>query len=164
MLVRGIRAAYKIAHTEPMSTSVTDVSSTHPELDHHFSRLSDAELADVVRDRVETLYHPMGTCAMGPGGVVDSNLRVHGAQGLRVCDASVFPKLVSGHPVGDGSSECSYVKADQDLDRRGYCDSREAGGCYQGSVRMNWRYIFVESRSLEVASNLPVLSIDSVSL
>lgn len=100
VLVRGIRAAFKIAHTEPMSTSVTDVSSTHPALDHHFSRLSDAELADVVRDRVETLYHPMGTCAMGPGGVVDSTLRVHGAQGLRVCDASVFPKLVSGHPTG----------------------------------------------------------------
>jgi choline dehydrogenase len=100
VLVRGVRAAFKIAHTEPMSTSVTDVHSTHPGLDHHFSRLSDAELADVVRDRVETLYHPMGTCAMGPGGVVDSNLRVHGTQGLRVCDASVFPKLLSGHPAG----------------------------------------------------------------
>ncbi|KAG2127230.1 hypothetical protein DEU56DRAFT_820837, partial [Suillus clintonianus] len=100
VLVRGIRAAFKIAHTEPMPTSVTDVHSTHPELDHHFSRLSDEELADIVRDRVESLYHPVGTCAMGPGGVVDSNLRVNGTQGLRVCDASVFPKLVSGHPTG----------------------------------------------------------------
>lgn len=95
-----MRVAFKIAHTEPMSTSVTDVNSTHPALDHHFSHLSDAELAEVVRDRVETLYHPMGTCAMGPGGVVDSNLRVNGTQGLRVCDASVFPKLISGHPTG----------------------------------------------------------------
>ncbi|KAG1851476.1 hypothetical protein DFJ58DRAFT_886414 [Suillus subalutaceus] len=100
VLVRGVRAAFRIAHTEPMSTSVTDVHSTHPELDHHISRLSDAELVDVVRDRVETLYHPVGTCAMGPGGVVDSNLRVHGTQGLRVCDASIFPKLLSGHPTG----------------------------------------------------------------
>ncbi|KAG1738217.1 hypothetical protein EDB19DRAFT_1895689 [Suillus lakei] len=100
VLVRGLRAAFKIAHTEPMSTSVTDVHSTHPELDHNLSDLSDAELADIVRDRVETLYHPIGTCAMGPGGVVDSNLRVNGTQGLRVCDASVFPKLVSGHPTG----------------------------------------------------------------
>ncbi|KAG2122357.1 hypothetical protein DEU56DRAFT_832517 [Suillus clintonianus] len=100
VLVRGIRAAFKIAHTEPMPTSVTDVHSTHPGLDHDFSRLSDGELADIVRDRVETLYHPVGTCAMGPGGVVDSNLRVNGTQGLRVCDASVFPKLVSGHPTG----------------------------------------------------------------
>ncbi|KAG1804935.1 uncharacterized protein HD556DRAFT_492199 [Suillus plorans] len=100
VLVRGIRAALKIAHTAPM-TSVTDVNATHyPELDHHISSLSDAELADIVRDRVETLYHPVGTCSMGAGGVVDSELRVKGTQGLRVCDASVFPKLVSGHPTG----------------------------------------------------------------
>ncbi|KAG1750886.1 hypothetical protein EDB19DRAFT_1893384 [Suillus lakei] len=100
VLVRGLRAALKIAHTAPM-TSVTDVhAARHPELDHHFSSLSDAELADVVRDRVETVYHPVGTCSMGPGGVVDSELRVKGTQGLRVCDASVFPKLVSGHPAG----------------------------------------------------------------
>lgn len=86
-------------------TSVTDVDAIHhPELDHHISSLSDAELADIVRDRVETLYHPVGTCSMGAGGVVDSELRVKGAQGLRVCDASIFPKLVSGHPVC-GSSE-----------------------------------------------------------
>ena len=104
VLVRGVRAAFKIAHTAPM-TSVTDVQSKHPLLDHHFSRLSDAELADMVRDRVETVYHPIGTCSMGPGGVVESDLRVKGTQGLRVCDASVFPKLVSGHPVGCGSSE-----------------------------------------------------------
>jgi len=126
-----------------MSTSVTDVHSTHPGLDHHFSRLSDAELADVVRDRVETLYHPIGTCAMGPGGVVDSNLRVHGTQGLRVCDASVFPKLLSGHPVSDGISQCSYVKADKDPGWRCYRDSGEVGGYYQGSIRMIWTYIFV---------------------
>lgn len=107
MFVRGLRAAIRIAHTAPMN-SVTDVDNTHPQLDHHFSLLSDAQLADIVRDRVETLYHPVGTCSMGPEGVVDSNLRVKGIQGLRVCDASVFPKLVSGHTVGCGSSErCS---------------------------------------------------------
>ncbi|KAG0700616.1 hypothetical protein DFH29DRAFT_990370 [Suillus ampliporus] len=99
VLVRGVRAALKIAHTAPM-TSVTDVHASDPQLDHHFSRLSDAELAEVVRDRVETVYHPIGTCSMGPDGVVDSDLRVNGTQGLRVCDASVFPKLVSGHPTG----------------------------------------------------------------
>ncbi|OJA08249.1 hypothetical protein AZE42_02073 [Rhizopogon vesiculosus] len=98
-LVRGVRAAFKIAHTAPM-TSITDVQNAHPLLDHHFSRLSDAELADIIRDRVETDYHPMSTCSMGPGGVVDSDLRVKGTQGLRVCDASVFPTLVSGHPTG----------------------------------------------------------------
>ena len=50
----------------------------------------------------ETLYHPMCTCKIGPkddGGVVDSSLKVYGVSNLRVCDASVFPDAVSGHPV-----------------------------------------------------------------
>ncbi|KIK99600.1 GMC oxidoreductase [Paxillus rubicundulus Ve08.2h10] len=100
VLVRGIRGAFKIAHTYPLST-VTDICSTHSLLDHHFEQLSDQELGEIVRDRVETLYHPFGTCTMGkaenPAAVLDSQMRVRGAVGLRVCDASVFPKLVSGH-------------------------------------------------------------------
>ncbi|KAH0833084.1 hypothetical protein J3R83DRAFT_12076 [Lanmaoa asiatica] len=99
-LIRGVRGAYKIAHTAPL-TNITDVGSTHPLLDHHFDRLSDKELGEIIRNRVETLYHPFGTCTMGkvdnPAAVLDTQLRVRGALGLRVCDASVFPKLVSGH-------------------------------------------------------------------
>jgi len=46
-----------------------------------------------------TLYHPVGTCKMGedPRAVVDSRLRVHGIQGLRVIDASVMPTLTTGN-------------------------------------------------------------------
>ncbi|KAG8213261.1 hypothetical protein J3R82DRAFT_11733 [Butyriboletus roseoflavus] len=99
-LIRGVRGAYKIAHTAPL-TDITEVGSTHPLLDHHFDRLSDDELGEVIRNRAETLYHPFGTCAMGKAGnlaaVLDPQLRVRGALGLRVCDASVYPKLVSGH-------------------------------------------------------------------
>jgi choline dehydrogenase len=59
-------------------------------------------LTAFVRERVDTLYHPASTCRMAPleeGGVVDAKLKVYGVDGLRVCDASVFPWLVSGHPV-----------------------------------------------------------------
>ncbi len=60
---------------------------------------SDEELAAYVRQRGETLYHPVGTCKMGtdPMAVVDGRLRVHGVQGLRVIDASVMPTITSGN-------------------------------------------------------------------
>jgi choline dehydrogenase len=62
--------------------------------------MTDAELLDDFRMRADTVYHPTSTCMMGPEptiSVVDARLRVHGVQGLRVVDASVFPNLTSGN-------------------------------------------------------------------
>lgn len=61
--------------------------------------LDDAALADFVRAKAETVYHPVGTCRMGTdtGAVVDPQLRVHGVDGLRVIDASVMPSLIGGN-------------------------------------------------------------------
>ena len=60
---------------------------------------TDAEIEQFVRGRADTIYHPVGSCRMGPGAddVVDHELRVHGLQGLRVVDASVMPNIVSGN-------------------------------------------------------------------
>ncbi len=61
---------------------------------------SDAELLADARRRASTVFHPVSTCRMGPApvvNVVDPALRVHGLQGLRVIDASVFPVLTSGN-------------------------------------------------------------------
>jgi choline dehydrogenase len=60
---------------------------------------SDEDLARFVRERMETLYHPVGTCRMGGDhlGVVDARLRVRGTEGLRVADASVMPTLAGGN-------------------------------------------------------------------
>ena len=45
-----------------------------------------------------TIYHHVGTCAMGPNGVVDERLRARaGLQGLRVADASIMPEIVGGN-------------------------------------------------------------------
>ncbi|HEY8682411.1 MAG TPA: choline dehydrogenase, partial [Rhodanobacter sp.] len=60
---------------------------------------SDAEYADFIRRKAETIYHPVGTCRMGRDdrAVVDSELRVRGVHGLRVVDASVMPSLPTGN-------------------------------------------------------------------
>jgi choline dehydrogenase-like flavoprotein len=57
------------------------------------------EQEDFIRRKAETVYHPVGTCKMGtdPLAVVDSNLKVHGIEGLRVVDASIMPELISGN-------------------------------------------------------------------
>ena len=63
----------------------------------------DAALERFVRDTAATIYHPVGTCRMGPEphapqpAVVDAQLKVHGIDGLRVVDASVMPRIVSGN-------------------------------------------------------------------
>ncbi|GAA6010392.1 hypothetical protein JCM11491_006301 [Sporobolomyces phaffii] len=62
-----------------------------------FLEAGDSELIAHIRQQAETIYHPMSTCAIGR--VVDDKLQVNGITGLRVCDASVFPESVSGHPV-----------------------------------------------------------------
>ncbi|MDT7836616.1 GMC family oxidoreductase [Aquabacterium sp. OR-4] len=62
---------------------------------------TEAQIADFIRRYADTIYHPVGTCRMGPdaaaGAVVDAQLRVHGIAGLRVVDASVMPRIVGGN-------------------------------------------------------------------
>jgi len=60
---------------------------------------SDAEIAEFLRNELETLYHPVGTCKMGVDGlaVVDAQLRVRGIEGLRVVDASIMPRVPAGN-------------------------------------------------------------------
>ncbi|MFC7400549.1 GMC family oxidoreductase [Chelatococcus sp. GCM10030263] len=60
---------------------------------------SRAELAAFARQAARTAYHPVGTCRMGtgPDAVVDTQLRVHSIDGLRVCDSSIMPRLISSN-------------------------------------------------------------------
>ncbi|MBF7729399.1 GMC family oxidoreductase [Pseudomonas sp. N040] len=60
---------------------------------------SDEQIRQVLRERSDSVYHPIGTCKMGsdPLAVVDAELRVHGLQGLRVVDASIMPSLIGGN-------------------------------------------------------------------
>lgn len=101
-LVRGLRLLDRIAHTEPLASRLDPAGDNHPELHHLLSNKTDEELAKLVRENVQTLYHPACTARMAPledGGVVDAFLHVHGIPNLRIVDASVFPTIVSGHTV-----------------------------------------------------------------
>lgn len=71
------------------------------ELPESAAAQTDAQIEAYVRNHADTIYHPVGTCRMGPAedehSVVDARLRVHGVQGLRVIDASIFPSIPSGN-------------------------------------------------------------------
>jgi choline dehydrogenase len=61
---------------------------------------SDDEILKFIRGNAHTAYHPIGTCRMGPAGprtVVGERLKVHGLEGLRIADASIFPTMPSGN-------------------------------------------------------------------
>jgi len=66
----------------------------------HFAHVDDDDaIRQVIRERADTIYHPVGTCRMGSDhrAVVDTELRVRGVERLRVVDASVMPTLISGN-------------------------------------------------------------------
>ncbi len=91
---RGIALLRRIAAASPLSDVVTGQLVPGAEV------RSDADWLDDFRARADTVYHPTSTCMMGPDprtAVVDARLRVHGLQGLRVIDASVFPTVTSGN-------------------------------------------------------------------
>jgi choline dehydrogenase-like flavoprotein len=60
---------------------------------------TDQDIEQFIRNYGDTIYHPVGTCRMGSGAmdVVDSQLKVHGIAGLRVVDASIMPRIISGN-------------------------------------------------------------------
>jgi len=85
------------------SQKIAAQPSLAPWIDHEMAPgpglESDEDLLAFARMSGSTIYHPVGTCQMGRGpmAVVDPQLRVHGIEGLRVVDASVMPRLVSGN-------------------------------------------------------------------
>ena len=60
---------------------------------------TDDDIRAILRERSDTVYHPVGTCKMGVDdmAVVDPQLKVHGVEGLRVVDASIMPTLIGGN-------------------------------------------------------------------
>ena len=96
-LVRGVQRSLEIcegAALKPYRSAMLYAMDRH----------DPASIEREIRRSADTEYHPVGTCRMGPASdasaVVDAQLRVHGMQALRVIDASIMPKLVSGNTTG----------------------------------------------------------------
>jgi len=99
-LVAAVGMAREFAAARPLSRQLRSELAPGPDV------RTDAELREWIRGNLSTLYHPVGTCAMGGDSrlaaskltsVVDTELRVRGVAGLRVVDASVMPTVPRGN-------------------------------------------------------------------
>jgi choline dehydrogenase len=92
-MLAGVKVAQEIAASAPVAKFVSRARLPGPDA------RSDDDLREAVRTGTETLYHPVGSCAMGSGeeAVVDPQLRVRGIEALRVVDASVMPAVPRGN-------------------------------------------------------------------
>ncbi|AWB58347.1 choline dehydrogenase [Colwellia sp. Arc7-D] len=92
-MIKGVRIAKKILSTPPLSS--THVNFIFPDENCN----SEQEIHQFLKEKCNTIYHPVGTCKMGQDelSVVDEQLKVHGIKQLRVVDASIMPTLISGN-------------------------------------------------------------------
>jgi choline dehydrogenase len=93
LLIEGMKVAWRVMRSPALAAHAGE-----PMIPDREPR-TDEELAAFIRQRAETLYHPVGTCRMGTDemAVVDPALRVRGLEALRVVDASVMPGIIRGH-------------------------------------------------------------------
>jgi choline dehydrogenase len=108
ILLRGARLCLRIGRAKAMESMLnlkshsTDKTTAFWPGDADPDKLTDEELLEFIRSHAQTLYHPVGTAKIGldeKDSVVAPDLKVHGVQGLRIVDASIFPSQISGHPT-----------------------------------------------------------------
>ncbi|BAW24040.1 GMC family oxidoreductase [Pseudomonas putida] len=92
-LVEGFHMIRRLVATEPFARHLQGELVPGPNVN------SRSEIESWIRANLGTVYHPVGTCKMGHDhmAVVDDQLRVHGIEGLRVADASIMPRLITGN-------------------------------------------------------------------
>ncbi|WPX16567.1 GMC oxidoreductase [Pseudomonas sp. 10S4] len=111
-LIKGYRVIEKI-----MATPAFKALSPRDVIDAPMN--TDAEIEQVLRNRSDTLYHPVGTCKMGADAmaVVDARLKVHGLEGLRVVDASIMPTIIgcstTAATVMIGEKAAEFIRQDR---------------------------------------------------
>lgn len=93
-LVRGVKLARQIMRAPSLRELISEELLLDAVEDDQ-----DAKLEAYVRRMAKTVYHPVGTCRMGSDtdAVVNPQLQVNGVEGLRICDASIMPNIISGN-------------------------------------------------------------------
>lgn len=93
-MVEAVKLGLKFFNTQNMREIIKDVIAPHPDI-----HMDDSALAEFVKDNSLTVFHPVGSCAMGGSddSVLDEYLRVRGVKNLRVVDSASFPSIVSGN-------------------------------------------------------------------
>lgn len=101
VMIEGVRFAQALMNTEVMKAKEATQRKIFIEGCESLEFDSTSYWECLLRHIATTVYHPVGTCKMGPisdpGAVVDPELRVHGVKGIRVADASIMPNVVSGN-------------------------------------------------------------------
>ncbi|KAJ6498124.1 alcohol oxidase [Mycena vitilis] len=118
VIFRGMKMLARVADTAPLSNIIRK-DNRDPSFGLDLTNASDDELVGYARSKLESLYHPTSTARMAlpeDGGVVDSQLRVHGVKKLRIVDASIFPTIPSGHPSA-ATIAVAEMAADMILDK-----------------------------------------------
>jgi len=117
-LIRANRLCMRIGHAKALVPMLNLKTKPTDKTDYFWSgdvdpdTVTDDEIAGFIRNNAETLYHPVGTAKIGTDdkdSVVGPDLKVHGVQGLRVVDASIFPSQISGHPVSSPHSQAGRL-------------------------------------------------------
>ncbi|XP_074028141.1 glucose dehydrogenase [FAD, quinone] [Leptinotarsa decemlineata] len=102
-IYEGIQIMLDIAKTRAMKKLGTTIQGGPLRACSRHKYLTKAYWYCAIRQMTMNIYHPVGTCRMGPyperGDVVDPECKVHGVKGLRISDASVFPFPLAGHPT-----------------------------------------------------------------
>jgi choline dehydrogenase len=93
-MLAGVKFLRRVAAAPSLAAMIDEELKPGPQAQ------SDADLIADIRARAYSVFHPCGTCRMGPdpaNAVIDYRLRVHGLAALRIVDASIFPEVTSGN-------------------------------------------------------------------